>query len=355
MLKELVLKNFKSFKEETIQLSPSGLTVLVGPNGSGKSSVLEALACVTLPRFPGTQPAGELVDFVRSGCPGFEAQLTIDSSAAEAESRVFVRTHFHQGNRLVSIWAKRDRYWRHRLRSDDQFAPEGGGTVDAATVDRVYREIPFPRFFDVDLKKLRSPLRAAVANAVRFSEQQVIQVLFDLKMGADEDAFKRLVEKLRRVVPAVKGLAIQRQADGDKDRYPVSFITTTGSAITATQVSEGTLLALAILAAAERRDGRTLLLIDDIDRALHPTAQRELIRLLRGIVKEGGLEIVCTTHSPYILSEFQYDEVRVLKEVDGESRCMSLSDGPEARRWMEELDAGEYWSFVEHRLFQKSA
>lgn len=98
-----------------------------------------------------------------------------------------------------------------------------------------------------------------------------------------------------------------------------------------------------------------MLLIDDIDRALHPTAQRELIKLLRAIVSEGNLEIVCTTHSPYILSEFQYDEVRVLKEIDGASRCMSLSDGPEAQRWMKELDAGEYWSFIEHKLFQKSA
>ncbi len=73
------------------------------------------------------------------------------------------------------------------------------------------------------------------------------------------------------------------------------------------------------------------------------------------MISEGNLEIVCTTHSPYILSEFKYDEVRVVRDVDGESRCVSLSDGPEAARWMKELDAGEYWSFMEQKFFQKSA
>lgn len=41
MLKELHLKNWKSFKEATLYIDP--LTVLIGTNASGKSNVLEAL------------------------------------------------------------------------------------------------------------------------------------------------------------------------------------------------------------------------------------------------------------------------------------------------------------------------
>jgi len=115
-------------------------------------------------------------------------------------------------------------------------------------------------------------------------------------------------------------------------------------------MSEGTLLSLAICVAA-RSEGPTLLLIDDLDRALHPVAQRQLVKLLRKTVEARGMQVLCTTHSPYILGEFAYDEVRVLREVDGESRCVALDQGPEASRWMKELDAGEYWSFVESRLF----
>jgi hypothetical protein len=72
-------------------------------------------------------------------------------------------------------------------------------------------------------------------------------------------------------------------------------------------------------------------------------------------VKHGNVEVLCTTHSPYVLGEFSYDEVRVLREFEGESRCLALSDGPEAAKWMRELDAGEYWSFVEGKLFEKKS
>jgi predicted ATPase len=41
MLKSIHLKNFKSIKEQKLELAP--ITVLVGPNGCGKSSVLQAL------------------------------------------------------------------------------------------------------------------------------------------------------------------------------------------------------------------------------------------------------------------------------------------------------------------------
>ncbi len=45
LLKELVLKNFKSFKTSTIKIAP-GVTAIVGPNGSGKSNVVDSIRFV---------------------------------------------------------------------------------------------------------------------------------------------------------------------------------------------------------------------------------------------------------------------------------------------------------------------
>ena len=41
-VKELVLKNFKSFDYASIPFKP-GFQVIVGPNGSGKSNIIDAL------------------------------------------------------------------------------------------------------------------------------------------------------------------------------------------------------------------------------------------------------------------------------------------------------------------------
>jgi len=46
-----------------------------------------------------------------------------------------------------------------------------------------------------------------------------------------------------------------------------------------------------------------LLLIDEIETSLHPRAQRRLIRDLAELCRERDLQIIVTTHSPYILAE----------------------------------------------------
>lgn len=47
----------------------------------------------------------------------------------------------------------------------------------------------------------------------------------------------------------------------------------------------------------------SVVLIDEIETSLHPRAQRRLIRDLCSIAREKELQIILTTHSPYILSE----------------------------------------------------
>lgn len=47
----------------------------------------------------------------------------------------------------------------------------------------------------------------------------------------------------------------------------------------------------------------SMILIDEIEASLHPRAQRRIIRDLAQLAKELDLQIIITTHSPYILSE----------------------------------------------------
>jgi len=50
-------------------------------------------------------------------------------------------------------------------------------------------------------------------------------------------------------------------------------------------------------------DQYALVLIDEIETSLHPRAQRRLIRDLAELCRERELQIIVTTHSPYILAE----------------------------------------------------
>jgi predicted ATPase len=81
---------------------------------------------------------------------------------------------------------------------------------------------------------------------------------------------------------------------------------------------------------------------------LHPKAQREIVRVLRKILDEDHeLQIIATTHSPYIVNELDPKQVRVTwAQEDGATRCKRLDSHPEFERWKDELWPGEFWSIV---------
>jgi predicted ATP-binding protein involved in virulence len=91
-----------------------------------------------------------------------------------------------------------------------------------------------------------------------------------------------------------------------------------------------------------------LVLLDDIELSLHPTAQVRLIAALRAIQKrDPGLQIVATSHSPFILNYLAPEEVRMtFLAENGFARCEKLTAHPEFEKWKDLMAPGEFWSTV---------
>ncbi|MCH8963218.1 MAG: ATP-binding protein, partial [Bacteroidetes bacterium] len=185
-------------------------------------------------------------------------------------------------------------------------------------------------------------------------------------MTSEPDRFAKLVESLRSVVPDVGQFRVrpakvlvpesrsmtvddkrvsfmdERKVVGDE----LVFDMTGAQEIPASSVSEGTLLALALLTLLWSPDCPNLVLLDDIEQGLHPRAQRELIAQLRKILEQRPeLQIVLTSHSPYIVDELEADEVWLLAtDEEGVAQARRLSDHPDAERALEVLTTGEFWS-----------
>jgi predicted ATPase len=75
-----------------------------------------------------------------------------------------------------------------------------------------------------------------------------------------------------------------------------------------------------------------LILIDEIESSLHPRAQRRLIRDLATVCRERELQIILTTHSPYVLEELPsgariqiYDQEGMRQAMIGVSPEFALS------------------------------
>ena len=108
-------------------------------------------------------------------------------------------------------------------------------------------------------------------------------------------------------------------------------------------------IAAAELLASDHRD-TALVLIDEVETSLHPRAQRRLIRDLARISRHRDLQVILTTHSPYVLEELP-PEARICLLQGTEGRTVVRGVSPEfAMTRMDEEQHPECDVYVEdHR------
>jgi predicted ATPase len=183
------------------------------------------------------------------------------------------------------------------------------------------------------------------------------------------DEFVEVQRLLREIIPTVQRIRFDRKRlrqqqfiraeahpAGELYRSEITeylsermlFDTVSAPGVPADLASEGTLLVVGLLTGLMSSDHPRIVLLDDIDRGLHPKAQRELIRRLRDLLdRQPDLQIIATTHSPYIVSELAPEEVLIttLKD-DGSTACARLDQHPEFERWATAMSPGEFWSSV---------
>ncbi|WP_310755802.1 AAA family ATPase [Candidatus Palauibacter soopunensis] len=108
----------------------------------------------------------------------------------------------------------------------------------------------------------------------------------------------------------------------------------TASSYTGFDMGSGEASAIAILSALERLPVGGLLLIEEIEHGFHPEAQKHLIRELTRLISERKKQIVCTTHSEYILDALPREGRLLLeREPDGHR----VSAGPTTRQAMSSM------------------
>jgi predicted ATPase len=151
-----------------------------------------------------------------------------------------------------------------------------------------------------------------------------------------------LADLLGQIIPGVLNVGIE--AGGLQPFVEFSHI----GKVAVDRLSEGTLFALALVAVLSQPDPPEILLIDDLEKGLHPAAFSELVRVLRAAqVANPKLQIVATTHSPYLLGCFEAEEVRVFaRKEDGSAACSKLTDHLDFEHWKDSLDPGEFWASV---------
>lgn len=366
MLDRVSFKNFKSLKAVTIDLAP--LTVLVGPNGSGKSSVLFGIQYLS--QFGNPKPVPINSDafseaLLRSNprrLASNEGPITIALSARDVsgdELRV-----------AIDIPEPEVEDPRHFEFSAGVYGPTG--QVDSTVGGPAFLQHPRRRRFS---SVVYLHLDAAVMSRTSTTDEVEPRMAQDGEglasslawlAGAKPDVLHNIATNLGRVVSGVRRILVHRERvvgqsmeritiDGQPvwrpversqigDRFSIEF--DGGTEVPSDLLSEGTVLALGLLTKLHEPQRPRVVLLDDIDRGLHIGAQAKLVAVLRELMRlDPQLQMICTTHSTYLLDLFDPSEVRVL-DLD-ESRATHakpLTAHPEFEKWRFGTQTGELWA-----------
>jgi len=323
MIESIQFKNFKALRDATLPLGPC--TILVGPNGSGKSTVLQALEAAR------NAEAVKLDRILNLGVPRNEDAVV---------EMTFNLGEPHRGVHRVFKWASSD-----RVTKGNHFSG-GVQTCDAGAIKGFFDRI---RVFSFVPDQIAKP--AMVSNKIELNANGVglASVLGGLQ-DEEPERFEEINSMLGQWLPEFDRILFAQPDQGQK-----SVVLRTregGLKIPASDLSQGTLIALAMLTLAYLPNPPSLVGLEELDRGIHPYLLRHMQDAIYRLAypKSCGetrepVQVIATTHSPYLLNLFQDypEEIVVANKVGADVQFQRLTDQPHFKDILGDAALGEAW------------
>jgi hypothetical protein len=373
MIECVEITNFKNIRQQTIELGR--LCVFVGANASGKTSVLDA---IQLAVRAVKKRAGK--DGTRTSQPdkvfGYERHCDwLYTRGGTGDLRIACTT----SGGTFSVAATpppeflNSKSWEFgKGRWTFHVTPEDQGEFELA-----YRDAKSLVFLHLNVEMLAKPSYASTnPPRVEYDGRNLASVLAYMALN-DPDAFAKVIDDLRSMVPRLKRIRFAKSPVRVPERELVRignesiehrstreflgdsllFDFTNATGLSASTVSEGTLMLLGLLTVLSGPSAPSVILLDDIDHGLHPLAQSALLDVLHRLMAERPeIQVLASAHSPYLIDGLEPDQVRLIATgPDGHSVCGRLSDHPDFERWKNEMAPGEMWSLFGEKWLQSAS
>ncbi len=351
MLTRIRYKNLKALRDVSIDLSQ--LTILVGPNAVGKSTALDGLELLlTLSAQSGGQFAGAEI-LLGPGRWNLAGLLTRGTRRLSLETSII-----DSGVFSLSVKADPD----GQPVTIDYRRPDGSKLrqpTKAQSGDRFFSHRSLVGLNSVirlrlSVQRLAAHSPASHQDADLASDGGGLPTLLQ-QMAADRDGtLESLEASLRRIVPTFRRIRTrptsvlatnEGSATSTVPGFALFLDFEHANGVPAAHASEGTILALGLLAAVHGPQRSKTILMDDLEHGLHVGAQHRLMAVLRELLENSpDLQIVGTTHSPDLVDACPPESVRVLGHGPTGTVARSLTEHPEAEKWLKLLRTGEFWS-----------
>ena len=310
MIESINFMNFKALRDTTLNLGR--FTLIVGPNGSGKSTVLQA--------------------------------LTITSAGKNLNFKTSLSTGVTEGERIaIAI------NWDRQAEVTGQTTCSWSRSDGLHVAGHLAPSFPGPRVYSLNATAIAARVGLEPKMELDPEGRGLAGVLDRLRDEAPE-RFEALNTEFGHWLPEFDRILFDTPHPGQR---AIALRTSQGShRIPASELSQGTLLALAMLTLAYLPDPPPIVGFEEPDRGIHPRLLRDVRDALYRLAypesigeKRQPVQVIATTHSPYLLDLFRDhpEEIVVAQKEDSNVRFQRLSDMPEIKEILEGAPLGDVW------------
>ncbi|MDD3179676.1 MAG: AAA family ATPase [Opitutaceae bacterium] len=322
MIAAVRFKNFKALRSAAVRLESFNL--IIGPNGSGKTSLIQALLSLRTLALSVDQPREGRT--ARAGGPEIDYQF----SPPFADFTVRMRC---VAEMVCDV-----------LRVEHPSGPAG----DAKWADLRSR-LRRIRAFLFDHHAMAAPAAVKEGGELSSNAGNLAAVLA-ARREKTPAAYVRLVEEFRRIMPEFAELSFREAGPGHVEL--ILKDSQYGDLIPADSLSQGVLNLLAVLTLSFAPEPPSIVCLEEADRGIHPRLLREVRDALYRLSNprdfeepRGPVQVIVTTHSPYLLDLFRdHPEEVVLANKEGRTATFErLADRPDLLELMKEANLGDLW------------
>ena len=344
MITELRLRNWKSFFDATLFIDP--ITVIIGTNASGKSNIFDALKLLSALASP--IDIMDIAKNVRGGAEGIirrgeqRCNLTITMEGDKSSEQLIYevalafddqRNIYIKDESLILATTKKNLVMFERKELDEMnkslvsvalytegkpryqnFSAKTSVLSQIEYVNCVRRIKDSTLTVVNNLRKIRlsnpipermrdfAPLSKTIAEDASDLAGYLANLDEELKSVTYEAILKYLKPLPDRDIKSIRADKIPMT---DKAMLFCTEEWTTGHTQeqSALGMSDGTLRFAGIIAMLITAEDKALILLEELDKGVHPSRAKDLVKMLKEIGKQKKLDIICTTHNATFVDE----------------------------------------------------
>jgi predicted ATPase len=372
-LSRFQVQNYKCLANVDIPLTP--FHVIIGENDSGKTSLLEAMArlygCVKPFSSDFLSPLDQLLFHRSDRCtlagswsnPGDDTPaitLTIEQARTGTAKGVIGipgESSTYHSEEMTQF----DRYMFKVRQMAEKFPPA------LQSLSHVLEKV-VPYAFNPQRMRTSSALDPEQKFSMSPDGSGLSALLGDI-LEHDAEQFSEIGRRFRESFPQFTSVSLESSKPfralvltrrSHSPRKTIIFETSRGLRLPASEVSDGAIFFLGLLALAHVPNPPKLLLIEEPENNVSPKRLADMIQLMRDLVgredEPAFPQIILTTRSPYVLNSFAPEEVTCMSRYPDDPgqgvRARPLSTAKNLESYGKEFYLGELWyNLDEEELF----